>query len=98
MRVPNEQPRSDLDNKHLSDFEYHPDDFDPSLSYQYRTRAPMMLWKLAIHTSGLDRDWPLDVVSARLDKIFGGGPPPPNGSLFPLHLALDRFRCQGKGA
>ncbi|KAL5508717.1 hypothetical protein ACEPAG_4802 [Sanghuangporus baumii] len=74
--------------KYLPDFKYRLDGFDPSQPTPPRSQAPITLFQLASHMSGLGRDWPPGTVSGWPFNLTGGGPPPTNGLPFPSHRAL----------
>jgi CubicO group peptidase (beta-lactamase class C family) len=80
--------RDDPVEKYLPQFKYRPDGFDPSLPSTSTKQAPITLFQLASHMSGLGRDWPAGVVVNWPKDMFGGGPPPTNGHPFPDHAAL----------
>ena len=53
-----------------------------------KSEAPITLFQLASHMSGLGRDWPPGTVAGWPFDMMGGGPPPINGLPFPSHEAL----------
>ncbi|OCH88784.1 beta-lactamase/transpeptidase-like protein [Obba rivulosa] len=68
--------------KHLPDFSYRLDGFRPgskSLSLEY---APITLFQLASHMSGLGRDLPSGIASGFPHVVNASGPPPTNGLPF----------------
>jgi len=75
--------------KYLPQFKPRLDGFDPTKKISPSAgSAPITVFQLASHMSGLGRDWPPGTVSQWPDNMFGGGPPPTNGLPFPSHEAL----------
>ncbi|KAI0319435.1 beta-lactamase/transpeptidase-like protein [Amylostereum chailletii] len=74
--------------KYLPDFKYRLDGLDASLKPPSQTDAPVTLFQLATHMSGLGRDWPPGTVSNWPHDLEGAGPPPTNGHPFPSPEAL----------
>ncbi|KAI9060772.1 beta-lactamase/transpeptidase-like protein [Trametes sanguinea] len=74
--------------KYLKDFKYRPDGLAPNNKGLSPERAPITLFSLASHMSGLGRDWPPGIVKDWPHDMTGGGPPPTNGNPFPSHEAL----------
>ncbi|EMD41338.1 hypothetical protein CERSUDRAFT_101835 [Gelatoporia subvermispora B] len=54
------------------------------------SNAPITLFDMATHMSGMGRDWPPGTVSDWPHDMRGGGPPPSNGLPFPDHASLFR--------
>ncbi|KAI9060710.1 beta-lactamase/transpeptidase-like protein [Trametes sanguinea] len=75
-------------DKYLKDFTYRIDGLDPQIPVAEDERAPISLFQLATHFSGLGRDWPPGTVANWPHDMFGGGPPPTNGHPFPTKEAL----------
>ena len=80
--------RDDPVAKHLKDFTYRLDGLDPHKPAPSVDEAPITLFQLVTHMSGLGRDWPPGTVAAWPHSMQGGGPPPTNGNPFPTHKAL----------
>ncbi|KAJ3552290.1 hypothetical protein NM688_g4225 [Phlebia brevispora] len=76
--------------KYLPDFRYRLDGYAPSKSIAKSEEAPITLFQLASHMSGLGRDWPPGTVHGFPHDMQGGGPPPTNGLPFPDHAAMLR--------
>jgi len=74
--------------KYLPEFKYRLSGFDPSSPSTSTKDAPITLFQLASHMSGLGRDWPVGTVPNWPKDVFGMGPPPTNGLPFPDHAAL----------
>ncbi|KAI8977721.1 beta-lactamase/transpeptidase-like protein [Trametes punicea] len=74
-------------DKFLKDFQYRPDGLAPG-SNSTSHRAPITLFQLASHISGLGRDWPAGTAAHWPHDITGGGPPPVNGKPFPSQDSL----------
>ena len=74
--------------KYLPEFKYRLNGFDPSSPAASMEEAPITLFQLASHMSGLGRDWPSGNVANWPKDMFGGGPPPTNGLPFPTHESL----------
>lgn len=80
--------RDDPVEKYLPQFKYRSTGFDPSAQQTSTTDAPITLFQLASHMSGLGRDWPSGTVANWPTDMSGGGPPPTNGLPFPDHASL----------
>jgi CubicO group peptidase (beta-lactamase class C family) len=81
--------RDDPVEKYLPQFKPRLDGFDPSKKIEPSAgNAPISLFQLGSHMSGLGRDWPPGIDSKWPDNIFGSGPPPTNGHPFPSHEAV----------
>lgn len=80
--------RDDHVDNYLPEFKYRLDGFDPLEAPPSRSEAPITLFQLASHMSGLGRDWPPGTVLNWPNSMMGGGPPPTNGLPFPSHEAI----------
>ncbi|EJD43615.1 beta-lactamase/transpeptidase-like protein [Auricularia subglabra TFB-10046 SS5] len=80
--------------KYIPNFKYRAEAFSPTPLHQDlpQSKAPITIFQLAAHTSGLGRDWPSGNVKGWPHDMTGspasGGPPPTNGLPFPSHDAL----------
>ena len=77
--------RDDPVEKHLKDFKYRLDGLDPEGPQLEADVAPITLFQLATHMSGLGRDWPPGSAANWPYEVSGGGPPPSNGRAFPTY-------------
>ncbi|KAI0663850.1 beta-lactamase/transpeptidase-like protein [Cubamyces menziesii] len=75
-------------NKYLKDFKYRPDGLSPHNRNASEAAAPITLFQLASHMSGLGRNWPPGMATDWPHDAQGGGPPPINGNPFPSREAL----------
>ena len=82
------QLRDDPVDKYLEDFRYRLDGFDPHRPQPTPEEAPITLFQLATHMSGMGRDWPPGSAAKWPYEASGGGPPPDNGRPFPTYEAL----------
>ena len=89
-RVNAETDRDDPVSKYLPKFRYRLDGFVPEAKAESVADAPITLFQLASHMSGLGRDWPPGTVHGWPHSMDGGGPPPTNGLEFPDHAAMYR--------
>lgn len=80
--------RDDPVEKYLPDFKYRLDSLNPDYPAPSQDEAPITLFQLASHMSGLGRDWPPGTVFNWPYSLEGGGPPPTNGLSFPSHESL----------
>jgi CubicO group peptidase (beta-lactamase class C family) len=80
--------RDDPVQKYLPEFKYRLNGFNPSSPSKSMGEAPITMFQLASHMSGLGRDWPSGTVANWPKDMFGGGPPPTNGHPFPSNAAL----------
>ena len=85
---PTPRDREDPVEKYLPEFAYRLDGFAPTSHAYARKDAPITLFQLATHMSGLGRDWPAGTVHNWPHDLQGGGPPPTNGLPFPAHAAV----------
>ncbi|OCH90269.1 beta-lactamase/transpeptidase-like protein [Obba rivulosa] len=74
--------------KLFPDLSYRLDGFHPDSKKLPQNEAPVTLFDLAGHMSGMGRDWPPGTVSNWPKDMQGGGPPPINGLPFPDHASL----------
>ncbi|PIL23326.1 hypothetical protein GSI_14637 [Ganoderma sinense ZZ0214-1] len=72
-------------DKYLKDFKYRLDGLDPKGPQLEDDVAPITLFQLATHMSGLGRDWPAGTAANWPYEVSGGGPPPSNGRAFPTY-------------
>ena len=77
--------RDDPVSKYLKDFKYRLDGLDPEGLHPEPSSAPITLFQLATHMSGLGRDWPPGSAANWPYEVSGGGPPPRNGLPFPTY-------------
>ncbi len=80
-----ERSRDDPVDKYLKDFKYRLDGLDPEGPQIEDDVAPITLFQLATHMSGLGRDWPAGTAANWPYEVSGGGPPPSNGRAFPTY-------------
>ncbi|OCH88785.1 beta-lactamase/transpeptidase-like protein [Obba rivulosa] len=74
--------------KYLPDLTYRLDGFRPGSEPVPMDDAPITLFQLASHMSGLGRDWPPGNATDFPNALSGGGPPPVNGLPFPSRASL----------
>lgn len=72
-------------DKYLKDFKYRLGGLDPDVPTLEDDIAPITLFQLATHMSGLGRDWPAGTAANWPYEVSGGGPPPSNGRAFPTY-------------
>lgn len=76
--------------KYLPDFKYRLDGYAPNSTASDPQDAPITLFQLATHMSGLGRDWPSGTATSFPNGTECSGPPPLNCLPFPEHSDLFR--------
>lgn len=82
--------------KYLPKFRYRLDGYGPKSNSVTPQDAPITLFQLASHMSGLGRDWPPGTVHGWPHAMQGGGPPPTNGLPFPDHAAMYKTTAENR--
>lgn len=77
--------RDDPVQKYLPDFKYNPNAYTPGARPLEPEQAPITLFQLATHMSGLGRDWPPGTAASFPNGTECSGPPPINCLPFPEH-------------
>ncbi|EJD47198.1 beta-lactamase/transpeptidase-like protein [Auricularia subglabra TFB-10046 SS5] len=76
--------------KYIPSFKYRPGAFAPNPVHQDlpQEQAPITIFQLASHLSGMGRDWPSGTVANWPHDLNGAGSPPINGLGFPDYQGL----------